>query len=106
MDCESEAQASYVFLDPDIPVARDFRLSELPRDHTGQILYRGESQAEYEAYVNWLAHHLYKVEIPVESPQQRICGTVREMTKEAAVSWLGVMAAIYEVNPLPIEALE
>lgn len=75
---------------------RDFTLNALPKDQSGNILYRGSSEEEYLSYVKWLADYLYEVQLEPNQEQQLICDFVRKSQPEIALEILAENAAFYD----------
>jgi hypothetical protein len=75
--------------------SRDFSLNELPRDETGAVLYRGDSEAEYLAYVRWLADYLYHAPLTVPESQRAWCDDLSRSVPVRALNSLGYTAFWY-----------
>ncbi|MGI8469408.1 MAG: hypothetical protein ACR2N3_13245 [Pyrinomonadaceae bacterium] len=82
---------------------RDYSLNELPRDESGNVLYRGDSQEDYLAYVAWLANYLYETPLPPTERQALIDETLISKTNESAIQFLAMDAAIYDAQMMSVE---
>ena len=83
---------------------KDYRLNELPKDAAGNVLYKGDSEFEYQAYVQWLADYLYHQKIEPNERQIDLCRIVSLMDKDDAMYLLGMYAACHESYLIDIEA--
>lgn len=82
---------------------RDYRLHALPKDEAGAVLYRGSSDFEYHAYLDWLADYLHQVRGNPTKEQAAICACLAGYEPEVAVQLLAMNAANYEAEMVGVE---
>ena len=81
----------------------DYRMNAFPRAADGSVLYRGDSEEEYLAYVSWLADYLYVVHLEPSSRQAALCEDVKSAGKEWAIQIVGMNAGLYDNLQMDID---
>ena len=84
---------------------KDYRLNDMPEDASGNVLYKGDSEFEYMAYVKWLADYLYKQEIEPDERQWDLCRVVSRMPEDDSMRFLGMYGAIHDSFLVDCDAL-
>lgn len=90
------SQDPFTIIADQIIFGRDYRLNDLPKDATGNLLFEAYSEGDYSIYVNWLADYLHQQEIAPNERQEDLCRIVSKMDKDKAMYLLGMYAALYE----------
>jgi len=90
------SQDPFTIIADQIIFGRDYRLNDLPKDATGNLLFESYSERNYSIYIDWLADYLHQQQIAPNEKQEDLCRLVSKMDKEKAMYFLGMYAALYE----------
>ena len=97
------SQAPLTLIADQIIFSRDYRLNALPKDESGNLLFKQDSKESYSIYINWLADYLYHQQVTPNANQKDLCQIVSKMDRDRAMHLLGMYAAVYESILLDVD---